>query len=67
VESSTPVPENKKRAAGNPLSAGGSQGPLLLPKVEDTSKLDHTWGECKRSTQRQMDFDSLPLREFTSA
>jgi hypothetical protein len=36
-----------KRAAGNPLSAGGSQGPLFLPKAEDTGKVDHVAGESK--------------------
>src|SRR3954453_2175925 len=38
---------DKKKAAGNPLSPGGSQGPLLLPKAEDTSNLHHDSGECK--------------------
>src|SRR5579871_1791278 len=38
---------DKKRAAGNPLSAGGSQGPLLLPKAEDISNLGHDFAGCK--------------------
>src|SRR3954447_13337608 len=37
----------QKRAAGNPLSAGGSQGPRLLPKAEDTSNVGHVCGACK--------------------
>jgi|SRR5579883_2300012 len=37
---------DKKRAAGNPLTAGGSQGPLLLPKAEDISNLHHDFSEC---------------------
>jgi hypothetical protein len=40
---------DKKRAAGNPLSAGGSQGPLLLPKAEDIGKLGHVLGPCNRA------------------
>jgi hypothetical protein len=30
-----------RRAADNPLDVGGSQGPLLLPKAEDTCNVGH--------------------------
>jgi hypothetical protein len=37
----------KKKAAGNPLSADGLECPLLLPKGEDTTKLGQVCGACK--------------------
>jgi hypothetical protein len=51
----------KKRAAGNPLSAGGSQGPLLLPKAEDTGNLRHVFRECKSNviSCRSVDFTAF--------
>src|SRR5262245_46948658 len=44
----------KNRAAGNPLYAGGSQGPLLLPKVEDTRKVGHVRDQCKSVFQSHL-------------
>src|SRR5262249_49429603 len=49
----------RNRAGGNPLTAAGSRGPLLLPKAEDTGNLDQVQRRCNQPGARVAIFPAL--------
>src|SRR5262249_46799582 len=52
----------RKRAAGNPLSADGPDVLFLLPKVEDTGNVGHTFreGKSRRKKRTQRPSPQIP-------